>query len=621
MRDSCTFALPRPASDRSEPPGRRSPRARALSGAALICLALAALPASALDRVTLEAEGAGSGLTANLRAASLLLEAEAAGVTDPQELLAAARAEYGRMVGVLYGAGYYGGAVSVRLDGREAAEFAPLDMPRAVSEIVVRVDPGQRFAFSRAEVAPLAPGTELPEGFAVGEIARSDLIRSATSAAVTGWRVAGHARAAPGKARIVADHRSAELDARIAILPGPPVTLGRLVVRGQERMRESRVRAIAGFPEGAPYDPAHLEQAAQRLRRTGSFASVALSEAETLGPGNTLDVAATLIEAPLRRFGFGAEIDTQDGLRLSAFWLHRNLLGGAERLRVEGEVGGIGSNISGRDYRFAVRFSRPATFTPDTTLTLGATAETVSERDFDARRFGLEVGVARIFSDRLTGEAALGYLYERSEDATGTRTRAGLTLPVTLRYDRRDDPQDARRGYFVAATAMPFLGLQGADSGGQLRLDARGYLPAGDRLVFAARAQLGSVVAADIDRTPRQFLFLSGGAGTVRGQPYRSLGVERPANAQTVLIGGRGFAGLSAELRAGVTDSIGVVGFADAGIVSASSFLSGGEWHAGAGVGLRYATGIGPIRVDVAAPLRGSTGDGWQLYVGIGQAF
>ena len=621
MRDSFATDFPRTAWGPLVEPGRWPRRARALCAAALVGLVVATSPAAALEQVTLEAEGAGSGLEASLRAASLLLEAEAEGITDPQELLAAARAEYGRMVGVLYGAGYYGGVVSVRLDGREAAEFAPLDMPRAVREIVVQVEPGQRFAFSRAEVAPLAPGTELPERFAVGEIARSDLIRNATAAAVTGWRDAGHARAAPGEARIVADHRSAELDARIAILPGPAVTFGQLVVRGQERMRESRVRAIAGFPEGAPFDPADVEQAAQRLRRTGSFASVALSEAETLGPGDTLDITATLIEAPLRRFGFGAEIDTQDGLRLSAFWLHRNLLGGAERLRVEGEVGGIASDISGRDYRFAVRFARPATFTPDTTLNLGVTAETVSERDFDARRFGFEVGVAHIFSDRLTGEAAVGYLWERSEDAAGTRTRAGLTLPVTLRYDRRDDAQDATRGYFLEARAMPFLGLQGGDSGGQIRLDARGYVPAGERVVFAARAQLGSVIAADIDRTPRQFLFLSGGAGTVRGQPYRSLGVERATNGDSVLVGGRGFAGLSAEVRAGVTDSIGLVGFADAGIVSASSFLSGGEWHAGAGVGLRYATGIGPIRVDIGAPLRGSTSDGWQLYVGIGQAF
>jgi translocation and assembly module TamA len=51
-------------------------------------------------------------------------------------------------------------------------------------------------------------------------------------------------------------------------------------------------------------------------------------------------------------------------------------------------------------------------------------------------------------------------------------------------------------------------------------------------------------------------------------------------------------------------------------------FFAGGlEWHSGAGIGLRYDTAIGPIRLDVAVPVSGRTGDGVQLYVGIGQAF
>ncbi len=593
-----------------------------LGSSAGLALLLWAGAATALERVTLDAPGAGTRMENGLRSASLLLEAESAGVDDPQELLAAAKAEYGRMVAVLYGGGYYGGTVSVRIDGREAAEFDPLEVPSAIREITVTVDLGERFRFSRAEVAPLAPGTELPAEFAVGEIARSDLIRQATTRAVQGWRSAGHAIVAPDPARIVADHRDATLDARVPIRPGPAVTFGTLQLRGNERMRPARMRKIAGFPEGTPFDPAAVELAAQRLRRTGSFTSVAMTQADTLGPGDTLDITATVVEAPLRRFGFGAEIDTAEGGRLSAFWLHRNLLGGAERLRVEGEVGSIGSSISGQDYRFAIRFARPATFTPETTLNLSATAETVNERDFDARRVGVEAGVSHIFSERLTGNVAVGYLFERTRDATGTRSRSALTLPFGLLWDARDDDRDTRRGVYLDGRALPFYGLRGASSGAQLQLDARGFVPTGDRVVLAGRVQLGSVLGASLEDTPRQLLFLSGGPGTVRGQPYRVLGVERPApGGQTVLVGGRGFAGLSGEVRVAATDTIGVVGFADAGFVSASSVLRDAEFHAGAGIGLRYATGIGPIRADLAAPVGGDTGSGLQLTIGIGQAF
>ena len=71
-----------------------------------------------------------------------------------------------------------------------------------------------------------------------------------------------------------------------------------------------------------------------------------------------------------------------------------------------------------------------------------------------------------------------------------------------------------------------------------------------------------------------------------------------------------------------VTDKIGVVGFVDFGRLDIDGFFKpSGDWHSGAGLGLRYATGVGPIRVDVAGPVGGTTGDGVQVYVGIGQSF
>ncbi len=622
------------------PRGRRpgsgptpAPR-KGLGKAAVAIIALAAAaglwsgigpgPAAALDAVDFRVAEPDDRLTPALRASSLVLETRDAGVEDPQELLAAAKGEYARMVGVLYGAGHYGGTVSVLVDGREAAEFDPLEVPGSVTRIEVIVDPGPRFTFGRAEVAPLAPGSELSPEFAEGRTAQSDRIRQATTQAVDDWRAASHALAAPGAQRITADHRANRLDAEVEIVPGPALRFGQLQQRGTERMRPARVRRIADLPEGEPFDPAEVEAAAQRLRRTGSFSSVAIAQAETPNEDGTLDITVTMVEAPLRRFGFGAELDTDEGVRLSAFWLHRNLLGGAERLRVEGEVGGIGGDISGQDFRLGVNLARPATFTRETTLTLSAIAETISERDFDVRRFSASVGVSHRFSDRLTGDLALGYLAEQTRDAFGRETRQALLLPGGLRWDTRDDERDATRGFYVDARATPFYGIRGADSGAQLRLDARTYRGVTDRVVLAGRVQLGSVVGSRLNETPREFLFLSGGSGTVRGQPYRVLGVERTApDGSTVRIGGRGFAGLSGEARVqvGRGGNIGLVGFADAGYVSASSLLEDGEWHAGAGIGLRYRTGIGPIRVDLGAPVAGDTGSGLQLAIGIGQAF
>jgi len=597
----------------------------AIALASLLAVMLVPAPVTALDPFGFTVTGGEPRVEDRLRAASLLLLSEA-GRPDDEEVFATARAEYGRLIATLYAEGHYSGRISVLLDGREAAEISPIDPPRNIRLVQVTVDPGPRFGFSQVEIAPLAPGTQLPAGLVTGQPAYSDMLRDGAGVAVDGWRAAGHAKAATGAQQITADHAARTLSARIAIVPGPAVTFGRFDVSGSADVREARIRAIAGFPAGQRFDPALVERSASRLRRTGAFASVALSEAENLGPGDTLDVQVALVDAPPRRIGFGSEFDTEDGVRLSAFWLHRNLLGGAERLRVEGEIGGLGSRIGGTDYRLSGRFQRPATFTPETTLFVDSSAERLSERDYRLRRAAVSVGVTHIFSDRLTGEAALGYRYENVSDAAGRRSLITATLPLSLGWDGRDDERNPTRGQFLEAGLTPFLGISGADSGAQVKLDARGYVSpgGGDRFVLAARFQAGAVVGADLFRTPRGLLFYSGGGGTVRGQPFQSLGVTSPCPGGppgcTVRSGGQGFAALSAEVRARVTDTIGVVGFADAGYVSGRA-LGRGDWHAGAGLGLRYNTAIGPIRVDLAAPLRGPTGDGLQLYVGIGQAF
>ena len=134
---------------------------------------------------------------------------------------------------------------------------------------------------------------------------------------------------------------------------------------------------------------------------------------------------------------------------------------------------------------------------------------------------------------------------------------------------------------------------------------------------LAARLQGGAVLGADLLATPRDDLFYSGGGGTVRGLPYQSLGVTVSDGGTTVTIGGNRFAAGSLEARVKVSERLGLVGFVDAGLVGNGT---DSDWQAGAGLGVRYATGIGPVRLDVALPVHGD-GKGAQIYVGLGQAF
>ena len=559
-------------------------------------------------------------LAEEIEQASLLLRAEEGELADVQDLIAAAQADYTRIVGRLYSEGHYGPVVSILLDGREAAEIPPFGGPERVSRVDIRVDTGPLYEFRRAQVAPVAPDTELPEEFAPGEPAETGVIRQATQAAVEGWREVGRAKAEAGDQQIVADFARRALDVSIAIRPGPVVRFGELDVRGNRRVRAERIREIAGFPRGDVFDPGEIERVQERLRRTGAFRAVALAEAETLSTGDRLDYDLTVIEELPRRFGFGAEFGTSEGGSVEAFWLHRNLLGGAERLRFEGEVDGLGaSGEEEPDYRLTARFERPASFDADTDLTLLAEVERLDEPNFTSDIARLEAGVIRYATDELTVRGGVQLRFSDVEDDLGERSLRHLVIPLQATLDRRDDRLNPTSGYFADVEITPFVGLGGSDTGARLFGDGRLYYGVGesDRVVLAGRLQAGSVLGSEIEGTPPDFLFFSGGGGTVRGQPFESLAVMRGDDA----FGGRSFVGLQSEARVGVTDNIGLVAFVDAGLIGEDALGGSTESHSGAGLGVRYQTGIGPIRFDLAAPVSGETEDGIQFYLGIGQAF
>lgn len=607
-------------------PVPRTHRGARLGASALAALLLLAPPARALDDVEIRAPGAETALLAQIRASSLILEAQSEGRTAPVDLMAAARAEYGRLIGLLYEQGYFAPVIRVRVDGREAAEASTLRPPANIRRIEVDIDLGPQFTFGRTEIAPLAPETELPDGFAPGEPARSTLVREAAGAALDGWRAQGHPLAEPAGQEIVAVHPERRLDVAIRVAPGPRLAFGALRPEGAPNVRNERIIAIAGLPRGEIYDPEVLAEAENRLRRTGTFASVALRHVETPNPDGTLDFEALLEEAPPRRIGLGAELDTESGLGLTGFWLHRNLLGGAERLRFDAAITGIGSRQRGVGYTADLRYTRPATGRPDTDLELGLRAVRQNERDFTADQISAEARLVRRWTPRLTGTLALGLRYERAAFGPERSIQASFGtfgVEIGLTWDARNRPLDASRGTYLSGTVLPYAGFGSADSGVLVRLDARQYTDLGTegRVVLAARAQTVAVFGPALSRTPREFLSYSGGGGTVRGLPFQSLGVVTDG----ISSGGQGFAALSLEARVRVNDSFSVAAFTDAGFVAERAFGGQSDWHVGAGVGIRYLTPVGPLRLDVATPVRrnATAADArrLQIYVGIGQAF
>ncbi|MFC6486949.1 autotransporter assembly complex protein TamA [Nitratireductor sp. GCM10026969] len=557
-------------------------------------------------------------------------EEPAAGVAG---LVAKARGDYRRLLDALYGQARYGGTISITLDGREASDLLPdveLADPAAVR---VTIDPGPLFHFERAQIVNKAPPTTnrddhvadpAEEGFRVGEPARSGAIVGAGRLASEAWRHQGYAKAEVAERRIVAAHDTETIDATIRVEPGAYAVFGPVTVSGTERMDPAFVARQTGITPGTEYDPDDMKKANDRLARLDVFSSSRLQEAETVGPDGRLPIEVIVQERPPRRFGVGGSYSTLDGLGFEAYWLHRNLFGRAERLRVEGRVSGLGETFKPDEltYRVGTTFTKPGIYTPETDFV----ASVYGEREvLDAyTRTGVSgrIGFTHRFSEELSARLfATGGYNHFNDDIFGERdfVTAGFLGGIT--YDTRDNAANATRGIFTELTVTPFYEFEYGNAAASVVAEARAYysLDEESRFVLAGRVKAGALFDPPIAETPPDKLFFAGGGGSVRGYAYRNIGVETPLG----VAGGRSLIEGSAELRVRVTDTIGIVGFADAGYVGAEAFPDFSEdLRIGVGAGLRYITGFGPIRLDIAVPLdRRENDPSVALYVGIGQAF
>lgn len=577
-------------------------------------------------------EGADEELERALKAASNLWNDREEPASGSGGLIAKARSDYRRILDALYAEARYGGAISIAINGREAADLPLIvDLP-SPSQVTIRIEPGPLFRFSEARIVNAPPPAANPEdavedpadeGFREGAIAGSQTIIKAGRLSVAAWQQQGHAKAEIAESRVTAAHTSDTIAATIVLAPGRRAVYGHVGVQGTERMNDAFIAWMTGLEPGEEYDPDDLEEARERLIDLGVFRAARIVEADEIGPDGRLPLNIVVQERPPRRFGVGGSFSTVDGLGLEAYWLHRNLFGRAESLRVEGKVSGIGKSIDPQDftYRLGATFTRPGVYTPLTSFVASLYGEREVLETYTRTGVSAETGFRHEFTDELSGRIFVNGGFARFEDDFGTREFITAGFLGGIAYDSRDNPADATEGIFAELSVEPYYEFNYGNAAARIIAEARVYqsLDADDRLILAGRAKIGTLLDPPIAESPPDKLFFAGGGGSVRGYAYRNIGVETPGGVS----GGRSLIELSAEVRTRVTQSIGIVGFVDAGYVGAEAFPDFSEdLKIGVGAGLRYQTGLGPIRLDVAVPLdRGPVDPSVAFYVGIGQAF
>src|SRR6516225_3166509 len=506
------------------------------------------------------------------------------------------------------------------------AEFSyDIDTATDPAKVAVRVKPGPLYHVASVKVLgpdeqPLSILNRLP--LKPGDTARTAPVLATETALLASLGDSGHPFAKAETRRVEIDKDTQTMDVTYALDPGPVMRFGPPVITGLERLDPAYVEGRIRWQGGEVYDASKVEETRRALIETGLFSTVLITP--TVDPDNPEDVrmAIDATERLHRTVGAGLAYNTSQGFGARAFWENRNLFGYAENLRLSVEAG---QQLDA----FRANFRRPDFLAIDQDFL--ATAEVANDIPvaYRSRRAIATAGIERRFDHLVTG--GVNFEVEKANvvqladinPRTGTQRYELAGLPAYVKLDTTDNLLNPTTGYRAQLNVRPahtFSGSHLTFSTNLLSGSTYWALGPEQRAVLAGKLALGSLDGAPLSQLPSDQRIYAGGGGSVRPYGYLMAGPLAPNN---VPIGGRSSLVLNLETRVKVTENIGVVPFVDAGSYYESPLPQLGRTPLyGVGLGARYYTAFGPLRLDLATPLRKRSADSpIQVYISLGQAF
>ncbi|MBW4330536.1 BamA/TamA family outer membrane protein [Stakelama sp. CBK3Z-3] len=408
---------------------------------------------------------------------------------------------------------------------------------------------------------------------------------------------------------------------------GPRASYGGFTMNVEDAPFDAEhVKVLARFDKGDLYDSRETDDLQQALVATGLFSSVSVEPKETneTAPDGTeyVDMLVRGKAGPARTLAGEAGYGTGEGILLQGSWTHRNLFPPEGALIVSGKAGTQEQGLSGT-------FRRSNAGKRDRTVSLILSAD---HTDYDAYEAYTTTLAGRVSYDSTPiwqKKFTYGYGFElvgTNEDVynfdAGERQRKTYfvaALPLNAGWDTSDSLLNPTKGFRLNANVSPEAAVKGGFRPyARVSIEGDVYYPATDSLVIAGRLAFGTIPGIDRDDLPPSRRYYSGGGGSVRGYGYQELGPIAPDGKP---IGGLSFNEFSLEARYRF-GNFGIVPFIDGGQAYDTVYPRGSDLHYGAGIGGRFYTNFGPLRVDVATPLNPRDGDPKiALYISIGQAF
>jgi outer membrane protein insertion porin family len=434
------------------------------------------------------------------------------------------------------------------------------------------------------------------------------------NALLAAYHDAGYARAEVAPEVKLSEDRG-QADVVLRVVPGPRLSVDHVVVAGLERTEEAVVRREITVREGGPLGQQQVIESQRRLGALGLFQRVSVVEIDPESSGaRTLLVSAE--EAPLTTVAYGIGYSENDLLRGSLEVTRRNLFGMDRTLSTF-------ARLSFRGSRFLTTFREPYFLGRRQEMFASGFREEGERPFFDFVRYGGLLQTARALSPRWSLIVRYGYQRVHVFNVInpgqvsrefGNYAVAGPSSSVV--NDTRDDPLEPHRGRFLSAD-VEFSDKQlGGDTFVKGFVQASAFARLTSRLVLALNARLGLARTIGLEESiflPRAERFYAGGDYSLRGF---SLDSVLPSGGNAVVLG-------SAELRMDAGRYLAAAVFSDVGnVYPLVSDLDLHDLRYTAGVGLRYKSALGPLRVDWGYKLDRRPGESaYHVHLTIGHAF
>ncbi|MBO6826822.1 MAG: outer membrane protein assembly factor [Sneathiella sp.] len=513
---------------------------------------------------------------------------------------------------VLKSEGYYAGQIKSQINRGSVPH-----------QVTFQIDAGPQYKISNYAVQyhylqTIPPQIDLsPLAIQHGMPARSEPILTSQKQVIAQLANMGFPFAKIKDQNAVVDYNSSSMSVTLMVETGPYIQMGELQLIGLNEVNKEHMRRLSGWVNNRPYRKKDLETLRRVYLDTGLFDAVRYEIPSKVNLDASVPVTFTFGERKHRSVGAGMEYSSSEGLGAQAYWEHRNFFGQGETVRGDIYASEIRQELS-------VSFVKPDVFTRHQSFKAEADVKRENTDAYTAESARVYAGLDRRWGSHWTLGGGLFAEFSNIEENGDTENFAYFGAPFTASFDNTDDLLDPSEGVRFGATLTPHFGLNAASSNFvTTELYGSTYYSVLDekRLILALRGKVGSLVGDSTADIPAVKRFYAGGGGSIRGYEYQLVG---PLDGNNDPSGGRSVIEVGAEARIRITDTIGIVPFIEGGDVyeeMAPDFS--GEFQWAAGLGARYYTPFGPVRLDVAVPLnpRDNVDDKFQFYISIGQAF